>query len=112
MSKEPKTPDVANYVTDPLKRQSSSKLRKIAEYCKALAEYKEHKNFSDLDLPETADKDKLQQKLQEEGPTIMKEKVKCGKEKCKCQEGELHGPYLYEYERVEGKVVSRYKGKP
>lgn len=37
--------------------------------------------------------------------------VKCGKEGCKCNDGDLHGPYWYEYFREDGKVVSRYHGK-
>jgi hypothetical protein len=39
------------------------------------------------------------------------EGVRCGKEKCKCARGKLHGPYWYSYSRVEGRVKSRYVGK-
>lgn len=43
--------------------------------------------------------------------TYRLEWVRCGKEKCKCTRGELHGPYWYSYTRVKGKVKSQYIGK-
>jgi hypothetical protein len=46
-----------------------------------------------------------------ENSTYRLEGVRCGKDKCKCAQGRLHGPYWYSYSRVEGKVKSRYVGK-
>ena len=43
--------------------------------------------------------------------TYQLEKVKCGKEGCKCADGELHGPYWYAYRWNGKKVVSEYIGK-
>lgn len=43
--------------------------------------------------------------------TYRLEGVRCGKEKCKCTSGKLHGPYWYSYTRVEGRVKSQYIGK-
>ena len=39
--------------------------------------------------------------------------ARCGKEGCKCAEGELHGPYWYGYYRSAriGRVVKKYIGK-
>jgi hypothetical protein len=34
--------------------------------------------------------------------------VRCGKKTCKCGRGELHGPYYYHFERVDGVLVKRY----
>ena len=34
--------------------------------------------------------------------------VRCGKPNCKCARGELHGPYFYHFERVNGALVKRY----
>jgi hypothetical protein len=45
------------------------------------------------------------------GETYRLEGVRCGKEKCKCARGKLHGPYWYSYTRVKDKVKSRYVGK-
>ncbi len=39
------------------------------------------------------------------------EKVKCGKKKCKCTKGKLHGPYWYAYHWNGKKLSSTYIGK-
>jgi hypothetical protein len=39
------------------------------------------------------------------------ERIRCGKEKCKCAQGKLHGPYWYSYIRIKDKVKSQYIGK-
>ena len=46
-----------------------------------------------------------------ENKTYRLEEVRCGKEKCKCANGKLHGPYWYSYMRVGGRVKSQYIGK-
>ncbi len=43
--------------------------------------------------------------------TYRLESIRCGKEKCKCARGKLHGPYWYGYTRVKDKVISQYIGK-
>ncbi len=48
------------------------------------------------------------------GGCYQLEKVKCGKENCKCSKGkphEPHGPYWYFYRRTNGKLSSKYIGK-
>jgi len=39
------------------------------------------------------------------------ESIRCGKEKCKCASGKLHGPYWYSYNRVKDRVTSQYVGR-
>jgi hypothetical protein len=46
-----------------------------------------------------------------ENKTYRLESIRCGKEKCKCARGKLHGPYWYSYTRVKDKVTSQYVGK-
>lgn len=46
-----------------------------------------------------------------ENKTYRLESIRCGKEKCKCAHGKLHGPYWYSYTRVKDKVTSQYIGK-
>lgn len=46
-----------------------------------------------------------------ENKTYRLESIRCGKEKCKCARGKLHGPYWYSYTRVKNKVTSQYIGK-
>jgi len=43
--------------------------------------------------------------------TYRLERVRCGKESCKCAEGTLHGPYWYAYWSEGGKTRSQYIGK-
>ena len=43
--------------------------------------------------------------------TYRLEGIRCGKEKCKCARGKVHGPYWYSYTRVKDKVTSQYVGK-
>ncbi len=43
--------------------------------------------------------------------TYRLERIRCGKEKCKCARGKRHGPYWYSYTRVKDKVKSQYIGK-
>lgn len=49
----------------------------------------------------------------EKTPTVSyrEQYIKCGKEKCKCAQGHLHGPYKYAYWREGGKVITKYVGK-
>jgi hypothetical protein len=43
--------------------------------------------------------------------TYRPERVRCGKESCKCADGHLHGPYWYAYWSEGGKTRSQYIGK-
>lgn len=43
--------------------------------------------------------------------TYRLQSIRCGKEKCKCMRGKLHGPYWYSYTRVKDKITSQYIGK-
>ena len=43
--------------------------------------------------------------------TYRLERVRCGKKRCKCTAGKLHGPYWYRYWSESGKTKSRYIGK-
>ena len=43
--------------------------------------------------------------------TYQLERIKCGKENCKCSKGQGHGPYWYKYWSVGGRTKSAYIGK-
>jgi hypothetical protein len=43
--------------------------------------------------------------------SVISEFKKCGKPNCKCQRGDLHGPYYYRFYRVEGKLRREYVRK-
>ena len=42
--------------------------------------------------------------------TVVIKKVSCGKENCKCQRGELHGPYKYVVRRKGDTLEWDYRG--
>src|ERR1044072_10003661 len=39
---------------------------------------------------------------------ICQQFMKCGKVGCKCNRGELHGPYFFYFYRVDGKLKKSY----
>ncbi len=39
---------------------------------------------------------------------VCAQMVRCGKPKCKCARGELHGPYFYHFARARNTLVKRY----
>lgn len=49
--------------------------------------------------------------LESDKTTYRLEMVKCGKKKCKCTKGKLHGPYWYAYHWNGKKLISTYIGK-
>ena len=53
----------------------------------------------------------VQQVRHIEGVTYQLERVKCGKEGCKCTDAPTHGPYWYAYWRVNDRQKTRYVGK-
>ena len=42
--------------------------------------------------------------------TFLLQGVRCSKENCKCAVGDLHGPYWYEYRRIDGILKKKYHG--
>ncbi len=46
-----------------------------------------------------------------EAGSLVKQYKACNKGNCKCTRGELHGPFLYLNQKIEGKSKSRYVGK-
>ncbi len=46
-----------------------------------------------------------------EAGSLIKQYTACKKGSCKCTRGELHGPFLYISQKVNGKKKSRYVGK-
>jgi hypothetical protein len=74
-----------------------------------------HELIRKAELSDVAEKSAPQKQIVNEqllgNKTYRLESVRCGKEKCKCARGKLHGPYWYSYTRVKDKVTSQYIGK-
>jgi hypothetical protein len=86
---------------------SLSQLRKLDEWLHDLI-----RNAEEADRAEKSSSRKqnvAEQTL--ENKTYRLESIRCGKEKCKCVRGQLHGPYWYSYTRVKDKITSQYIGK-
>ncbi len=40
--------------------------------------------------------------------TVLPQMVRCGRDGCRCAQGELHGPYFYRFFRERGRLKKRY----
>ena len=83
----------------------------LEEYVGALIDYRDQPVDLDilLDTAEPVEDDSGQ------SGTVVKEKVRCGDETCKCASGDaadMHVLYLYRYYREDGAMTSEYLGKP
>lgn len=90
-----------------IRRLSVSQLRKLDEWIHELisrAENAEQVKVAPTSKPHVA-------AWSLDNKTYRLESIRCGKEKCKCSRGKLHGPYWYSYSRVKDKVTSQYIGK-
>ncbi len=90
-----------------VRRLSLSQLRKLDAWLHELIRGAEEADRAVKSSPrkQTVDERSLENK------TYRLESIRCGKEKCKCARGKLHGPYWYSYTRVKDKVTSQYVGK-
>lgn len=61
--------------------------------------------------PELPEDDRVVSERKAGGVCYRLELRACGKPKCKCARGELHGPYWYGYSRAGGKLRKEYIGK-
>jgi len=86
---------------------SLSQQRKLEEWLYGL--------IKSVEVADRANKSSSPKQIVEEqslgNKTYRLESVRCGKEKCKCARGKLHGPYWYSYTRVKDRVTSQYVGK-
>lgn len=89
------------------RKLSLGQLRKLDEWLHALIEKAEESASSE----QISLRRQIVEERTVENKTYRLEWVRCGKEKCKCARGELHGPYWYSYTRVGDKVKSQYIGK-
>jgi hypothetical protein len=100
------------YLADGIPKQDTETLRDLHAYVETLIEYREQPVGED-ELPDTAEP--VDDTDTSGKGTVVKEKVKCGDDSCKCASGnpaDMHGPYLYRYYRDGGAMKSEYIGKP
>ena len=112
---EPPEPpeDLPGYVIDPLERQPISRLRAIAEWVTALADY--HEN-TDVELEDGESKEIVSHGYESLGYAVVEKYQTCGDDACACMtatdRSDLHGPYIYKVEHIKkGKQDWTYYGR-
>ncbi len=93
MSTQPPAPDsLPQYLAGGVPKQDDADLRALQDWIDELLEYRQDVDAEDI----SAGKDESIETVEESsGGTVVIKKVSCGKENCKCQRGQLHGPYKY-----------------
>jgi hypothetical protein len=90
-----------------MRRLSLGQLRRLDEWLHELI----RKAEQTAQAEETPSRKQIVEERAVENRTYRLEGIRCGKEKCKCAHGKLHGPYWYSYTRIKDKVKSQYIGK-
>jgi len=108
MPTRPSTPEgLPQYLTEGVPKQDDADLRALQDWIKDLLEYRQNVAAEDIDASEGEAIEAVEESS--EGTAVIK-KVSCGKDNCKCQSGELHGPYKYIVRRQGGSLDWEYKG--
>lgn len=90
-----------------VRRLSLGQLRRLDEWLHELIRKAEEAAAAEVVLP----RKHVVEERAVDNRTYRLERIRCGKDKCKCAQGKLHGPYWYSYSRVGHKVKSQYVGK-
>jgi hypothetical protein len=108
MSTQPLPPDsLPQYLAEGVPKQDDTDLRALKDWIDDLLEYRQDIGAEDIDVSEDESIEAVEES--HEGTVVIK-KVSCGKDNCKCQSGELHGPYKYIVNRQGDSLNWEYKG--
>ena len=108
MPTRPPAPDsLPQYLAEGVPKQDNRDLRALSDWIDDLLEYRQDVAADDLDPNEGESIEAVD--TTSEGTVVIK-KVSCGKDNCKCQSGELHGPYKYLVRRQGDSLDWEYKG--
>lgn len=108
MSARPPAPDsLPQYLVEGVPKQADADLRTLQDWIDDLLEYRQDVATKDID-PEEGES--IEAVEESSGETVVIKKVSCGKDNCKCQSGELHGPYKYIVRRQGDSLDWDYKG--
>lgn len=108
MPAPPEPPEtLPKYITDGVPKQDTESLHDLRDWIDNLLVYREEISPDQIE----ADPDESIEAVEDtnEGTVVIK-KVTCGKENCKCQSGELHGPYKYVVSRQGDSLNWEYRG--
>lgn len=108
MTQRPIPPDgLPQYLSEGIPKQDDDTLRALQQWIDELLDYRQDVPVEEIVADESEDIQDVQES--NEGTVVIK-KVSCGKENCKCQRGELHGPYKYVVRRKGSKLEWDYRG--
>jgi hypothetical protein len=108
MSDRPHAPDgLPKYVREGIPKQSSEDLRAVQEWIDELIEYRQDVALDEI---EASDGESIETVEETSSGTVVIWKNTCGSKGCKCQSGELHGPYKYVVTRDGDSLNWEYKG--
>jgi len=108
MPTRPPAPEgLPQYLAKGVPKQDDADLHALQDWIDDLLKYRQDVATEDID----AGGDESIEAVEEssEGTVVIK-KVSCGKDNCKCQSGELHGPYKYIVRRQGDSLSWEYKG--
>jgi hypothetical protein len=108
MPAPPEPPEtLPQYITDGIPKQDTKSLHDLRDWIDNLLAYREDLSPDQIE----ADPNESIEAVEDtsEGTVVIK-KVTCGKENCKCQSGDLHGPYKYVVSRQDGSLNWDYRG--
>ena len=101
----PRELEIANQTADQLR--TAEELRRVGHWLLAQADAMDELNEPPITK---AGREVIEVRRTRQG-SYQLEGVRCGKDRCKCTRGELHGPYWYVYYKVGGKTRARYIGR-
>lgn len=102
----PNAPEsLPQYIADGLPKQDDDTLRDVIAFAHEILDQRV------LAEPEIPDNAEVIEEDTDKGGSIVTEMVVCGKESCKCANGEKHGPYKYHYWSENGTTQKEYVGK-
>lgn len=105
---QPTPPDeLPKYLAEGVPNQDDNTLRALKAWIDELLAYRRDVATDEIDVDEG---ETLEAVEETSGGTVVIKHVSCGKENCKCQRGELHGPYKYVVRRKGDRLDWEYKG--
>lgn len=107
MVKRPSPPDgLPQYLAEGVPKQDDDTLRALQEWIDELLASRQDVPAEDIDAD---DGESIQAVEESSDGTVVIKKVSCGKDNCKCQRGELHGPYKYVVRRKGDRLEWDYR---
>lgn len=108
MTTRPPAPDsFPQYLAEGVPKQDDKTLHALQDWIDDLLAYRQDVAAKDIDADEG---ESIQAVDESNKGTVVIKKVSCGKDNCKCQHGELHGPYKYVVRRKGDSLDWDYKG--